>query len=195
MAFLIISGGISSAATVAAGNFVDVDFRTPFIDGGLALNAGYIAKIGFMAPGTVLTPTSTYADILPSWTNAGDITFASGATAGYNGYFDGTVGFTDATGLAGKNVFVWVTNGSNFSTVLENTTTQFLADAAIPNANTITISSAKLAQYNIHLGTYDPAGNGGTGSFVVNNAAPIPEPSAALLGALGVLGLLRRRRN
>jgi len=47
------------------------------------------------------------------------------------------------------------------------------------------------------LGAIDP-GNGGTalpaGAFQAVNLVSVPEPSAALLGALGALGLLRRRR-
>jgi len=42
-----------------------------------------------------------------------------------------------------------------------------------------------------------PLANAGTvtsNSFALVNTVPIPEPSAALLGALGALGLLRRRR-
>lgn len=47
---------------------------------------------------------------------------------------------------------------------------------------------------------FNDNGNGGGKSFTINQVefsseiAPIPEPSIAILGSLGVLGLLRRRR-
>lgn len=191
----MISGGVSSAASILAGNFVDISFSTPVLNGSQPLDGTYTAKVGVLAPGVVLTPTTTFAQIAPNWTNAGDIQFATGAAAGYNGFFDGEAVFTDALGIAGKNVFIWVTNGSGFNAILENTTVQFLADAAIPNANSITIESQFIADYQVRLGAFNPLANGGVGAFEVNSADPIPEPSAVLLGALGALGLLRRRRN
>ena len=163
----------------------------------VSLNSSYTAKVGFLANGTVLTTNDNFASINANWTNAGNIAFASGDAAGYSGYFSGKATFTDASGLAGKNVFVWFTNGSDLNAVLGTSQIQFLADSAIPNENApLGIESANVGTglyWNIALGekVANPANLDGGGSFKL---VGIPEPSAALLGALGALGLLRRRR-
>lgn len=187
----MISGGISSAASVLAGNFENTNFTT---NTDVALNSSFIAKVGFLANGTVLTSTDTFASINVNWTNAGNITFATGDTAGYNGYFSGQVNFTDALGLAGKNIFIWVTDGGDNNYVGSFSSLLFKADAEIPNSTVAPINQASLGSaFNTVLGSFNGAGaNSATGgSLVLNN---VPEPSAALLGAIGALGLLRRRR-
>lgn len=44
------------------------------------------------------------------------------------------------------------------------------------------------------LGTFNGDAGGGPGTYNTLKMAVVPEPSAALLGAIGALGLLRRRR-
>jgi hypothetical protein len=190
IAFLMASGGMASAASIIANNLVDIDFRTA---GDVALGSTYTAKIGFLATSAVLTESDTFATISTNWTNAGDILFASGDAAGYDGYFNGLVNFTDLAGLAGKAVSIWVTNGSDLNAVLTHSSILFLADDDIPNSNDITIDSTTLGQFTFKLGSLNTTGeNAALGGSIV--LAGVPEPSAALLGAIGALGLLRRRR-
>jgi MYXO-CTERM domain-containing protein len=188
IAFLIASGSLASAASITVAAFADTSFTT---GADVALNSTYTAKIGFLAAAAVLDDSSTYAYISSNWTNAGDISFASGDASGYAGYFSGLVSFTDLLGLAGKAVSIWVTDGSGQNAVLTHNSITFLADSAIPNANSLDIDATTLGDFTLKMGSYSTTGANGTngGSFVV-----VPEPSAALLGAIGALGLLRRRR-
>jgi hypothetical protein len=184
IAFLMASGGLASAASIIATNLVDTNFvSTEYV----ALDSSFTAKIGFLAAGITLTEDDTFSSISANWTNAGNISFASGDAAGYDGYFSGLASFTDALGLAEKAVSIWVTNGSDQNAVLTHSSIQFLADSTIPNSNSITIEAAELNAFTFRLGSYDAVGD----SIVL---AGVPEPSAALLGAIGALGLLRRRR-
>lgn len=66
------------------------------------------------------------------------------------------------------------TDGVNYTT--SSAITAFHSPAAGSNFETLTLE------------------NGGGGGFFVDGITIVPEPSAALLGAIGVLGLLRRRR-
>jgi MYXO-CTERM domain-containing protein len=197
MATLMLSGGMASAASITVSNLVD----TNFIDSdGAALGATFTAKIGFLTNGTVLTTLDDFSSIAANWTNAGNITFASGDADGYVGYFSAQLNFTDALGLAGKNVFVWVTDGAYQNAVLKSNTVQYLSDSAIPNSNGLTIESTELSNLSILLGSFNATSGNDGGSLVLNDSAPtppppVPEPSAALLGVVGALGLLRRRRN
>lgn len=45
-----------------------------------------------------------------------------------------------------------------------------------------------------HTFTLSNSGSGSGNGFLVDNFSVVPEPSAALLGSIGLLGLLRRRR-
>ncbi len=56
-------------------------------------------------------------------------------------------------------------------------------------------SLAANAVYSLKITTAGDAGNNlGIDSFAINGVVVVPEPSAALLGSLGLLALLRRRR-
>jgi hypothetical protein len=194
MAFMVATSGLSSAASMLVSNLVDVNFSAPVLGvGSVPMDSSHKAMIGYMDPAVVLATTDTYTTISSNWLAAGEIVFASGDAAGYDGYFSGQVVFNDAKGLAGKDLTIWITDGALVNFVLStNTGIKFLADAAIPNENAALIEKANLATWTTRLGTYDAAANGGMGSFVANDA--IPETSTAILGALGALGLLRRRR-
>jgi len=198
-AVVLSLSGIASAASIQASAFVDLDFTTDSADLANQLDSSFTAKVGVYS-GAALTVTSTFTDINAGWTGAGEVAFASGAAVGYNGYFDtGGLGFTDALGIAGSNVFVWVTDGANLNYVMvaisgdDNT---FKNDADIPNSGIVSIRQTTAGNWQTLLGTFDAGGaNAGYGgSYVLNEAVGVPEPTVALLGAFGVVGLLRRRR-
>lgn len=188
IAFLMASGGLASAASITVSAFANTNFTTK---ADVALDSTYTANIGFLASAAVLDDSSTYAYISSNWTPAGSISFASGDAAGYDGYFSGLVSFTDLLGLAGKAVSIWVTDGSGQNAVLTHNSITFLADSAIPNANSLDIDATTVGDFTVKMGSYNTTGSNALngGSFVL-----VPEPSAALLGAIGALGILRRRR-
>jgi len=153
--------------------------------------------------GTALTANSVFSDINSHWTNVGSNTFATGGSIqGVNGWFSLSAISYDsvATGLGGKNVWVWITNGTNGNLVMEATGAAvgnylYKNNTDIPATTVLAVKGTAVNAWTLSLGTYTNTGaNAGLGGSYVVNMAAVPEPSAALLGAFGVLGLLRRRR-
>ena len=200
-ALITTMSGFASAATVNVNGYINVNFSTnPAVAN--TMGSGYTAKVGRYTGG-VLDTTATFAQINATWTNVGNYTFATAAAGSFNGSFKGNaLSYTDAAGLAGTNVWLWVTNGSNQNLLMQATTSAvgdflFKADGDIPNGGNLAVSTAARPGWQLSLGTFTTTGtnSGFGGSYVLNTAAAVPEPSAALLGAFGALGLLRRRRN
>lgn len=193
--------GMASAATIQAVAFVDLDFTTDTSSLTNQLDNTYTAYVGVYSGGA-LTNESTFASINASWTGAGSVAFATGGAAGYNGYFDtGALAFNDALGITGSNVWIWVTNGSDQNLVMVAADGgvgdfQFKADGDIPNSGAVSIRDSTKGSWQLALGTFDSGGANAAygGSYVLNTAVAVPEPATALLGAFGVIGLLRRRR-
>lgn len=89
-------------------------------------------------------------------------------------------------GAVGNNLYLWLqsTDGSLFGLYKSN--------ADVPTLGTVTLSSATMGDL---IGTSTFAGTAGTATASgFQLVAAIPEPSVALLGALGLFGLVRRRR-
>jgi hypothetical protein len=194
--------GFATAATIQVEAKLDVNFVTNAANPS-TLGSAYVARIG-QYTGGALTSTTVFSDINSSWTNVGSYVFATAAAGGYNGFFAGApLGFNDAAGLANDNVWVWVSNGTNENFLMQAISGaqagdfRFKADGDIPNNGLLSIKATSVNNFSIALGSFTSSGaNAGYGgSFVLNSAEVIPEPSAALLGAFGAIGLLRRRRN
>jgi len=185
------------AATVSFDMGADTLAALPAIDGGARLGTGFTVHIGRYTGGNLAT-TATAAEITPLFIVLASAPFVSGMNAGYVGVSD--TDYTDAQGYGNQPFAVWFTDGGNNNAIVTGfgvggNPGNFPVDAAIPNNVPffINVDNAPLLIYR--LGSYSASGvtAGGGGEIVLNNA--IPEPSAALLGAIGVLGLLRRRRN
>jgi hypothetical protein len=105
---------------------------------------------------------------------------------------------TTQTGpFIGNDIFLVIANPTNDDFIIWNTGFDFLVEDAvlggapvnIQTRNATLVRGQLVAGGNTGLGGPVAAFNGGTAVTF------IPEPSAARLGALGALGLLRRRRN
>jgi len=199
-ALLIASCGLSSAATVSVACTTDADFTTNPVSFANELNSTWTARVGFY-DGTALTTAATFSTINAHWTNVGSVAFATGGgAAGVDGWFSLSGASYDsvATGLGGKQVFVWVSNGTTGNLVMGATgaaagSFTFKNNTDIPSTTISGVKASAVGAWNLVLGTYTATGanSAGGGSYVVN---VVPEPSAALLGAFGALALLRRRR-
>jgi hypothetical protein len=137
-----------------------------------------------------LSQNPSFADINAGFTILSTTSFLGADGAGYVSSGDNT--FTDAAGFSGAQLFVWFTNGTNQNALITGFGT-IPADASIPNSVAFALDSTNAASLTYTVGHYDANINSASGGSVV--LAGVPEPSAALLGAVGVLGLLRRRRN
>jgi hypothetical protein len=122
------------------------------------------------------------------------ISTAYGANPGF--VSAGISGYTVAN--VGESLYVYITSGTQLGLFKSNQV--LAADPAVPPESTYLISfgsgtnviGAAGPDYSVPY-TGIAAGPVSVNSFQLVNA--VPEPSAALLGALGALGLLRRRRN
>ncbi len=87
-------------------------------------------------------------------------------------------------GAVSNRLYVWIqsADGLSWGGYKGNT---------VPSLGSVVINSGALTDLGQGTSVYSATGTSG---FQLASAAPIPEPSAALLGALGALGLLRRRR-
>jgi len=190
------------ATTVSFNLFNDITARSA--TAGNLLDSSYTLYIGTYAGApTTLATTTNFATINASFSQIASIAFATGDAAGYNGWaqINGTTFTNDAT-FGNKPLYAWISNGSNLNSVMTGFG-NIPVQAAIPNTLDAVLQASTIGTVTQVLGTYNAAGAGsptgpngayGSGGNIVLNNSAIPEPSAALLGALGALGLLRRRR-
>lgn len=165
--------------------------------GGTSAGAGTVA-FGFFT--TVINSETTDFSNFVAFGNVG--TFAAGGPSGNRSIFQSAQNVT-VTGsqFDGKNIVLFAGNGTTFGTsseflvvdtgiafnsVSDGTPTPTTLTVR-PDSSTLLFGSTVLDVYTTNIDTSVTPG--------WSMATPVPEPSAALLGALGVLGLLRRRRN
>jgi len=157
-------------------------------------NNDHVAAIGY-----IINPTASTADLDVTWAAQGNsenmITALSlggvGSVVASN-TTNGNLSFNYTTTLDGGFVVGNATN-NNFNGPSPTVTSSNLDTDAFNG--TISGNSSSIQTYGVidTAGTYtDTYANSLVSSGVAFN--PIPEPSAALLGALGFLALLRRRR-
>jgi MYXO-CTERM domain-containing protein len=187
--------GSAFGTTVSFNLASDVGVKT---SGGVFVGSSYTLNIGKYTGGALST-TSTFTNINPNFTILTSIAFATGGAEGYNGWavIDAYDFNNDAT-FGNAQLFAWITDGGNNNALISGFGAIPL-NGAIPNVLDTGITNANAPSLTYALGSFNPVGaqpsGPGAGNIILNNAAPVPEPSAALLGAIGALGLLRRRRN
>jgi hypothetical protein len=217
------SQGATTITGTIGSQFKGSDLTTNIASGSLVMLISDTGAAGFLtASGSAITASTTAlsgttletAGLLTVGSSFGGDTIMAVGTAGSSGSISGFAGF-NTTGLTSKNfALVWFTQaagavggGSYFGMMS-------LADWSMPgdaDGKSYTLSSTDAGGANGFFSTSTAttaAQLGGTGFITGSGVAGvttnivkgatfqiIPEPSAALLGALGALGLLRRRRN
>jgi len=138
-------------------------------------------------------------------------------------FVQGNAGWTSTTQAAAKNFFFTITANPGFTFSLENITFNGLASSAGPSAIGLAVGTTNITSVNagsgalvafnspitgqtglttatIRIQGWDNGSRttSGGGDFriddLVVSGTVVPEPSTALLGSLGALALLRRRR-
>jgi hypothetical protein len=195
---------------------VIVSVNTGAFAGAVANNAGTAISFGtgFIQVGVL---NSAFDGILAT-TTAADISANFTAFTNSIGTFGQSVSGTDYPGFVNfatsglrvdgnppdaffnKNIYVLLGNGANL--LGSSQLSVFKANLVFPDDSEAAIDATPDINLLTAQGTWllgaPSGGQTNAGGFPVNNAATmavlVPEPSAALLGALGALGLLRRRR-
>lgn len=129
---------------------------------------------------------------------------AAGAFGSMGVFTRNTSGVVLGSAFSGKNIYAFAGNGSTFANstellVLKSVSLFTDAQDDIPTAQTVTLAAGPNTTLlfgvnlaNVKSTTADASVTPGWGTATVKL---VPEPSTALLGVFGLLGLLRRRRN
>ena len=186
-AHLSLGSYINAAKGTAAGKFV--------LTATITTTTGNWLSVGFSQTGNIagnFTNNSGYANILVR--SGGDIDQYMGANTG------GEVAGND-TIVGNTNRTVTITldftpaGGYNGTTNFGNAVYSVDGVGSYTTAPTVFTAANNPSMQFLTLG-WGAATNPGpvTGSYAALSLTQIPEPSAAFLGSLGILGLLRRRR-
>ena len=183
VAALVAMGGAATASTLSITS-IEVAFQTA---GGVNLDSTFSVTGGWY---DTALGFADYATVATNFVSAGSVAFPYAGNAAYNGFAAGTTDFfnSNTLGIEGDNIFWLVSDGSTGWALLENVGNTFVNENLVPNTNVAELTTANIGSWTVHVG--DASGAPGNIKLAV-----IPEPSAALLGGLGALGLLRRRRN
>lgn len=197
----------ANAAVITATNFTDFP-STNYIsnDSGVALNNTFVA-VGFFSTLTDtdlqnLTPTS-FSQIISgsAFTQfAGSIGWLGAGV--YQG--DATAAINIGSQFIGKSIYTLIGNAATLGTSTElliaKHSSSFAADAPTYSANAyldVSTASGTVLWGSVNKFTTDLSGFGGsvTAPNFSTLAAVVPEPSRAMLAAMGLFaGLVRRRR-
>lgn len=217
LAALLTSVASSNAATMLVGNVSNGPGDTLWALNNNTLMTGGIAVMGYFGPGVTESQINTIAGLVA---NLGS--FVSVSTVGVGTSIGATLGAAAAgyaedsnssgtsvpgglilagNPLIGRTVYQIVTNAATLAGATASNQFYlgsfgtFLGDQPVEQAFAGN-PAGRPAIISDGLGTFtgDPGGGAGSGGYVTLKLAVVPEPSAAVLGALGALGLLRRRR-
>lgn len=160
-----------------------------------------VLSVGFFTTDNLSTLSPT--NLVAAFTSFGAVgTFGAGPS-GQRGTFSLSPAAVNITGsiFSGKNMYFFAGNGSTFANsteflVLKSSTQWANANDDIPTATTIGFTPGNTTLlFGTSVANVPTTNTDSTTNAGWKMAAAVPEPSAALLGALGALGLLRRRRN
>jgi MYXO-CTERM domain-containing protein len=190
----------NAAVTINIRNFSSATVGVPIVDAaGVPVDqGGAFARAGVFGGGVNFSEM-TASQVL------GFFTSLDNSSVALNANFDGLFSAQDLPNVAysgafaGVNAYIVVGNNTNLfdSTVIAvyNTSTLFPTPDAVGNA-AATLSATTPANwvYGIQRAvTTQPSLNGAAFTSGIQMTS-VPEPSTALLGLLGVAGLIRRRR-
>ncbi|MEI7909509.1 MAG: hypothetical protein WCK77_07715 [Verrucomicrobiota bacterium] len=173
---------------------------------GTFAGAGTVSFGIFNTTDAAVAAMSTGADLIAAFRSypAAPGTFTSAGLSANAGTFSvsGSAAVTSSQ-FSGQNMYLFIGNGTSYALstqflVLKTTFTFDPAVDALPTATTDTLTSLTVASNGLLIGsTTTDVKTTGTDATVTpgwRTASLVPESSTALLGALGALGLLRRRR-
>lgn len=198
----LINGASATASGIQTSN--GLTFRGGTTAGDLlgGTNGGISAGPGTIAFGIFTTTIDQNTTDFSSFTAFGSVgTFAASGGFGNRSTFSLASNVTVAgSPFAGENIILFAGNGTSFA----NSTEFLVVDTGIA-FNSVSDATPTPTSFTVRPSTSQVLFGSTVANVLTTNtdssttagwsmAAPIPEPSAAILGALGALGLLRRRR-
>lgn len=199
LVFLGSASTVFAASTLSLRNFSSTTVGVPIVDSaGAAVDQTTIFANGGYFSTPLNFGTATFTDIRNAFVSIDSSPLTGGTRSGlFTGQtFDGTL----PVGFAGKDAYIVVGNNTNFAAATAfavfNAGTTFVAPDQFGNsAQTLSGTTVGTVVFGtVRSVTTQPTGLNSP-AFASGVVLAIPEPSAALLGAFGALGLLRRRRN
>lgn len=197
-------GTTHGAITIGSKNFTSASVGVPILTdtGAAAANSTFFSWTGIFAT-TPNFSTATAAQIITGFTTTDSAAIPASTFTGLFGANDTTTLAAYAVGFESSQAWTVVTNNATFANstlvAVYRLAGQVFTPAVAGAANVQIVASdinnwvygnkiAVTGQSSVPSGSY-------TQGIALSAVAPVPEPSAALLGAIGALGLLRRRRN
>lgn len=165
---------------------------TTILLGGGTTGAQFVTFSSTVLPNTAVQVGFIEANVFTAFAGTGTPQIGLGAVSTFAGRFNGQIANTSAAADAfnGKAIFVAIPNQGGITYVTSSSPDWVFKANAGGVGDSTTISASQINGFNAALSTVP---------WVSTSASQVilgvPEPSAALLGALGALGLLRRRRN
>lgn len=218
MSLLLCSLSFSQAATYVLTNNQGAPASSNAItdSSGVAFKSGTagVASVGYFniddAALTAATSASIFTSNFVAWNTAtspnadGSVNFVNSTTPVFaRGYFTMNAASRTVAGSAfeNKNMYILVGNGLTFATSTEflvlKSTSQFLAanDPTLPNVTVRFTDSNTSVLFGTAGASVQTTNTDASSNTSWRTLAPVPETSTSLLGAIGALALLRRRRN
>jgi hypothetical protein len=171
--------GVSLATSFIANNTTNIGLITTTASGSLANASGslwiYSSSTNLTSIASSVTTRSAFEALLVLDPGAvrSNVSFTNGAVTS-----SGSV----ELGAVGNSVYVWIQSSD------ANSFGAYKRSATVPALGSIVMNSVAMNDLGVGTSVYSATGTSGF------QLAFVPEPSAALLGMLGALGLLRRRR-
>ena len=197
---LIATASVSTGATtINIRNFSAATVGVPIVTltGAAQDQTTFFANPGYFSSSIDFAAT-TFTAIQSAFVSIDNSPLTGGSRSGlFTGQtFNGAL----PSGFFAKDAYIVVANNSNFASAtlfaVFNAGVKFTTPDALGNSSQ-TLDGANVVFGTVRSVTTQPTGvtNANFTNGVVLVASQVPEPSSALLGAVGILGLLRRRRN
>jgi len=194
---------ISFSSLVGTGNQSDEWIVTS--TGGVALSSGIVSAGYFNTLSGSGITSASYAALVADFTalTSDDFVQYSSSISSNSQPIAGVTGdFVDLGTYSGSNrtLYVLVGNGSTFGNstqfALLNSNQTLIADSSSPDTNDFFFRDTTVLKGTVGTGSFNGStvGLSNPQSATTLQLVAVPEPAAALLGAVGMVGLLRRRR-
>jgi hypothetical protein len=192
----------SQAATYIVSNVVDGKTDVLFQAADNSLLDGGIVAIGYFQTGYSFTTSTDAVTNFTTLASALSGSPSDGLGGSFKGYVEGAsvqgLTITGSNALLGVPLYVFVGNSSTlaastaFGLQKVATFAEDFPDDLTYTANLIGAPTPVFGTVGSYTGN---AGGQGSSTYATLQLAAVPEPSTTLLGAIGALALLRRRRN